>query len=131
MATVGIAAEANDMLSIADAAKLDRFGVFSQSGSALSAIYLVDHYPDRVATMVWNGGHAEGRDLRPKTIGTQGIFGMIAKAWDKPDSSFLHAYSLLYLPEGPLDLAKDLVEIMNKSCPADNMQKTRRTFNEV
>ena len=54
---------------------------------------------------------------------------MISEAWDKPDSSFLLAYSLLYFPEGPLNLAKDIVEIMKASCPAENMLKMRAAIN--
>ena len=128
MASAGVEAVAYDMLSVADAAGLDRFGVFSQSGSALSAVFLAAHYPDRVSALVLNGGYAEGRNLRPETSGTQQMLGMISEAWDKPDSSFLLAYSLLYFPEGPLDLAKDVVEIMNKSCPAENMLRTRQAL---
>lgn len=131
MASAGVEAVAQDMLSVADAAGLDRFGVFSQSGSALSAVLLAAHYPERVSALVLNGGYAEGRNLRPETSGTQQMLGMISEAWDKPDSSFLLAYSLLYFPEGPLDLAKDVVEIMSKSCPAENMLRIRQAHNEA
>jgi len=129
MTSVGVAALANDMLSAADAAGFDRFAVFSQSGSAMSAVHLAAHHPDRVKALVLNGGYAEGRDLRPETSGTQEMFGIISEAWDKPDSSFLLAYSLLYFPEGPLDLAKDIVEIMNASCSAENMLRMRAALN--
>ncbi|MEM9437616.1 MAG: alpha/beta fold hydrolase [Pseudomonadota bacterium] len=129
MGSVSVAAIANDMLRAADAAGFDQFAVFSQSGSAMSAVHLAAHHPDRVKAMVLNGGYAEGRDLRPETSGTQEMFGVISEAWDKPDSSFLLAYSLLYFPEGPLDLAKDVVEIMNASCPAENMLKMRAELN--
>lgn len=93
------------------------------------AVYLAAHHPDRVKTLVLFGGFAEGRDVRPEKSGTQEIFGIISQAWDKPDSSFLLAYSLLYSPEGPLDLAKDIVEIMNASCSAENMLKVRAALN--
>lgn len=129
MNSVSVASLADDMLRAADAAGFDRFAVFSQSGSALSAVHLAAHHPDRVKALVLNGGYAEGRDLRPETSGTQEMFGVISEAWDKPDSSFLLAYSLLYFPEGPLDLAKDIVEIMNASCPAENMLKMRAALN--
>lgn len=75
--------------------------------------------------MVLTGGYAEGRDLRPETSGTQDMFGVMSEAWGKPDSRFLLAYALLYFPEGPLDLAKDIVESMNASCPAENMVRMR------
>ncbi|MEL7115816.1 MAG: alpha/beta fold hydrolase [Pseudomonadota bacterium] len=131
MASAGPEAGAKDLLAVADAVGLDRFGLFCQSGSALSAVYLAAHYPDRISRMVLNGGYALGRDLRDGTSGTQEMFGMISEAWDKPQSSFLLAYSLLYFPEGPLDLAKDIVEIMNKACPAENMLKMRKAFNNA
>lgn len=131
MTSAGVEANAQNILSVADAAGLDRFGLFCQSGSALTAIYLAAHYPDRVNRMVLNGGYAEGRNLRQGTSGTEQMFGMISEAWDKPDSSFLLAYSLLYFPEGPLDIAKDIVEIMQKSCPAENMLRMRQAFNDA
>ncbi len=129
MGSVSVATIANDMLRAADAAGFDRFAVFSQSGSAMSAVHLAAHHPDRVKAMVLNGGYAEGRDLRPDASGTQEMFSVISEAWDKPDSSFLLAYSLLYFPEGQLDLAKDIVEIMNASCPAENMLRIRAALN--
>ena len=129
MNSVSVASLADDMLRAADAAGFDRFAVFSQSGSAMAAVHLAAHHPDRVKALVLNGGYAEGRDLRPETSGTKEMFGVISEAWDKPDSSFSLAYSLLYFPEGPLDLAKDIVEIMNASCPAENMLKMRAAIN--
>ena len=131
MASAGIEAEALNMLSAADAAGLERFALFCQAGSALSGVYLAAHYPERVTAMVLNGGYAEGRNLRADTTGTQAMFGMISEAWDKPESSFLLAYALLYFPEGPLDLAKDIVEIMHKSCPEENMLRMRQAFNDA
>lgn len=131
MDSAGVEAVAYDLLSVADALELERFGLFSQSGSALSAVFLAANYPDRVQSMVLNGGYAEGRNMRPDTTGTQEMFGMISEGWDKPESSFLLAYSLLYFPEGPLDLAKDIVEILHKSCPAENMLRMRKAHNEA
>ncbi len=131
MASAGVEAVAHEILSVADAAGLDRFGLFSQSGSALSAIYLAAHFPERVSAMVLNGGYAEGRNLRPEASGTKEMFGMISEAWDNPDSNFLLAYSLLYFPEGPLDLAKDIVEIMNEACPAENILRMRQAMNNA
>ncbi|MEM6311043.1 MAG: hypothetical protein AAF754_13450 [Pseudomonadota bacterium] len=109
MGSVSVAALANDTLRAADAAGFDRFAVFSQSGPAISTVYLTAHHSDRVKAMVLNGGYAEGRNLRPDSSGTQEMFGVISEAWDRPNSSFLLAYSLLHFPEGPLDLAKDIV----------------------
>ncbi|PSL17799.1 alpha/beta fold hydrolase [Shimia abyssi] len=126
-----VEAVAYDLLSVADAIGLDRFSLFSQSGSALSAVFLAAHYPDRVQSMVLNGGYVEGRNVRQNTTGTPEMLGMISEGWDKPDSSFLLAYSLLYFPEGPLDLAKDIVEIMHKSCPAENMLRMRKSHSDA
>lgn len=131
MNSAGVEAIALDLLCVADALGIDQFGLFCQSGSALSAAYLAAHYPDRVVSMVLNGGYAEGRNVRQDTTGTQEMFGMISEAWGKPESSFLLAYSLLYFPEGPLDLAKDIVETMHKSCPAENMLRMREAHNDA
>ncbi|MEO0664992.1 MAG: alpha/beta fold hydrolase [Pseudomonadota bacterium] len=131
MGTGGVEEAADEMLRAADAAGLDRFGLFCQSGSALAAVHLAAHHPERVTAMVLNGGYADGRNLRPETSGTNEMFGVISEAWNTPESSFLLAYSLLYFPEGPLDLAKDVVEIMRASCPAENMLKMRETLNNA
>lgn len=131
MDSAGVEAVAYDLLSVADAIGLDRFSLFSQSGSALSAVFLAAHYPDRVQSMVLNGGYVEGRNVRQNTTGTPEMLGMISEGWDKPESSFLLAYSLLYFPEGPLDLAKDIVEILHKSCPAENMLRMRKSHSDA
>lgn len=40
------------------------------------------------------------------------------------------AYSRHYFPEGSLELAKDIVEIMHKSCPVENMLRMREARND-
>ena len=129
--SVGVAELADDIVRVADAAGFERFGLFCQSGSVLAAVHLAATQPGRISAMVLNGGYAEGRNRRQDTAGTQEMFGMISEGWDKPKSSFLLAYSLLYFPEGPLDLAKDIVEMMQKSCPAENMLRIREAWNEA
>ena len=76
-----------------------------------------------------NGGYAEGRSRRGDTQGTETMRGLIAEGWNKPESSFALAFSLLYFPEGPLDLADEVMQVMRRACPMDNMLAVRDAVN--
>ncbi|WP_094021668.1 alpha/beta fold hydrolase [Maliponia aquimaris] len=120
---------AEDLRAVADAAGLDRFVLFAQSGGCLQAIRFAAKYPDRVTRLLINGGYAEGRSRRGDTHGTETMRGLIAEGWNKPESSFALAFSLLYFPEGPLDLAEEVMQVMRRACPMDNMLAVRDAVN--
>ncbi|MBS0123182.1 alpha/beta fold hydrolase [Thetidibacter halocola] len=123
--------EAEDLRAVADAAGLDRFALFSQSGGCLTAIRFAAQYPDRVTRLVINGGYAQGRSRREDSHGTETIRGLIADGWNKPESSFALAFSLLYLPEGPLQMAEEMVALMRRACPTENMLRFRDAVNDA
>ena len=125
------AATAQDMLSVLDAAGVRRVHLFCQSGTSLAAVHFAAAYPDRVGRMVLNGGFAEGRNRRADDGAAEQVHAMISEGWARPGSSFLLAYALLFFPEGPLDLARDVVEIMQRSCPAENMLRMREATNKA
>lgn len=122
---------ADDIRAVADAAGLERFTLFTQSGGCLPGIHFAARYPDRLAGMVINGGYAQGRARRTDPGGTEQIRGLIQEGWSKPESSYSVAFSLLYFPEGPLDLAQDIVGIMQRSRPLENMLALRDMTNSA
>ncbi len=131
MAAHDLDQRAEDLGAVADAAGLDRFALFTQSGGCLQAIRFAARYPERVERLVINGGYAEGRARRAGGTGTETMRSMISEGWAKPESSFGLAFSLLYYPDGPLDLAHEIVELMRRACPTANMLQIRDMINEA
>jgi DNA-binding winged helix-turn-helix (wHTH) protein/pimeloyl-ACP methyl ester carboxylesterase len=120
-----------DLRAVADAAGIERFALFSQSGGCLQAVRFAARYPERVTRLLINGGYAEGRTRRADGAdgGAETMRRLIAEGWLKPESSFALAFSLLYFPEGPLDMAQEMVELMRQACPTDNMLRIRDFVN--
>ncbi len=97
-----------DCLAVADAAGLDRFAFFSESGASLMAVRLAALYPDRVSKLILVGGYVDGRARRGPAPPPDPIRGLIEEGWNTSGSGLALAYQLSYFPEGPLDLLQAL-----------------------
>lgn len=122
---------AADVIAVADAAGIDRFGVFSTSGGVLPAVHLAAQYPDRIARLAITGGYVDGRTRRQATNQPDVIRGLISEGWDEPEGAFATAVLASYFPEGPFDVVKELVRLMQSSMTPDNIVKIRDAINSV
>ncbi len=125
---LGLAAQVQDLASVADAVGLDRFPIFAMSQGVPVAIrFAVDH-PDRVACLVLYGGYAEGRALRDggqSKESAQAMIAMMQEGWGKPESAFMAAFTSLFCPEASREQLADLVEMQLASTDADRAPGVR------
>ncbi|NKB50959.1 MAG: alpha/beta fold hydrolase [Rhizobiaceae bacterium] len=122
---------AADVITVADAAGIDRFAVFSTSGGVLPAVHLAAQFPNRVTRLAIVGGYVDGRMRRQNTNQTDVIKELISQGWDEPEGAFATAVLASYFPEGPFDVVKELVRLMQSSMTPDNILKIRDAINSV
>ena len=54
---------------------------------------------------------------------------MIEEGWSEKESAFAQAFLTSYFPEGPVDVVRDLIQMMQSATPAENMSKHRDAIN--
>lgn len=92
----------DDMLAVADAAGLDRFGLFGISqGSAFSVRFAARH-PERVKFLILLGGYARGRMMRDDPDAAQfyeAARAMVSSGWGSPSPIYRHFFTTAYMPD--------------------------------
>ncbi len=129
--TLDLSRRAADAIAIADAAGLDRFALYSQSGGFATAAQIAATYPDRVTRLVAVGAYAEGRIKRGMVKGEDPIRGLIEQAWAQGETAFTTGYLTTYFPEGPLEIIRDHARLMMDACDADYILAMRDFNNEI
>lgn len=104
-----------DMISVADAAGIERFALMSESGACLEAVTLAAKHPDRVTRMVMVGGYAEGRELREEEGRPEVLKTMMEAGWDHLEGGIATAFMTAYFPEGPAAAMPQMVGLMQQS----------------
>lgn len=112
---LGVKENVEDMISVADAAGIDRFALTSKSGACLEAITLAATHPERVTRLVILGGYAEGRELREQKSRPEVLKTMMEAGWDHLEGGIATAFMTAYLPEGPAEIVPPLVGLMQQS----------------
>ena len=92
----------DDMLAVADAAGLERFGLFGISqGAAFSVRFAVKH-PERVKFLILLGGYARGRMVRDDPDAAQfyeASRAMVSSGWGSPSPVYRHFFTTAYIPD--------------------------------
>jgi pimeloyl-ACP methyl ester carboxylesterase len=124
---------ADDLLRVADAAGLDRFTVFGRSGGSLIAQYVAAKHPERVSRLMLLGGYVDGRSRRGTDMAEdqEAITSMMREGWNTPGSGFVTAYLTAYFPDAPADFVHRYAEIVQASCPVENVLIHRKAINRV
>ena len=112
--------QAEDLHAVVTAAGLDRFVLYADSGSVLTAVHFAARYPELVHKFVIVGGYAEGwNHRRTGASGTPAMMEMVRESWTNPQGAFASSFMLAYLPEGPLDAVHALADNMRVSIDRD------------
>ncbi len=92
----------DDMIAVADAAGLDRFGLFGISqGSAFSVRFAARH-PERVKFLILLGGYVRGRMVRGDPEAEQfyqAARAMVSAGWGSPNPVYRHFFTSCYMPD--------------------------------
>ncbi|WP_205388940.1 alpha/beta fold hydrolase [Sulfitobacter sp. JL08] len=124
--------QADDMIAVADAAGIDQFAVYSTSGAVLPAVRLAVQYPERISKLAIIGGYVDGRVRRRAATmpSPDSLKAMIEEGWSKKESAFAQAFLTSYFPEGPVDIVRDLIRMMQSATPVETMAEHRDAIND-
>lgn len=112
----------DDLEAVADAARLDRFSIFSASQSTAVACAFAAKFPDRVERIFSWGGWPEGSRVRDATLGdtmTDAIHEMLRHGWGKPDGGQMRVFTSLMMPGASPEQVAAFVEAQINSADAD------------
>lgn len=125
--------EARDVRAIVDAAGLDRFAIFAESGSSLIAATFAALWPERVTRIAMVGGYVEGRNRRAErpAQSSEVTRRMLEEGWNAPSGAFISAFLSAYFPDGPSEIVRSIAEDFRANAPLESVLLDRDMLNEA
>ncbi|MCK0150924.1 alpha/beta hydrolase [Marivita sp. S6314] len=117
-----------DMLAVADAARLERFSILASSQSAAIAFHFAARFPDRVDKIVTCGAFIQGSCVRDPASGnvmTDALAVMIKEGWGNPDSGYMRSVGTLFMPSATDGELSDILELQAASASSERAIEIR------
>lgn len=115
-----------DMLAVADAAGLERFGLFGISQGAAFSARFAAKYPERVKFLILLGGYARGRMMREDKEAEQfyeASRAMVSAGWGSPSPVYRHFFSTAYMPDATSAESASFDEMQRVSTSPENAMR--------
>ena len=96
----------DDMVAVADAAGLDRFGLFGISQGSAFCVRFAARYPDRVKFLILLGGYLRGRMMRGNAEAErfyEASRAMVSAGWGSPNPVYRQFFTSSYMPDSTPD----------------------------
>lgn len=132
---IGLEAWVDDLESVVDAARLDRFPLVGLSqGAAVAIAYAVRH-PARVSALILYGGYARGRGRRAtsETARREASLQLeLARVgWGSDDPAFRQVFTSQIFPDGTQELWSAFNELQARTTSPANAVRFMRAFADV
>jgi len=117
-----------DLASVVDAARFDRFALLGLSQGAAFAIAYAALHPERVSHLIICGGFVRGRQVRglpPEELET--LQKLIELGWGSNDPSFRQVFASRFLPDAGLDAIHAFNDMMPLTASAKTAARIHRT----
>lgn len=131
---LSVAAQASDLLAVADAASMDRFPLIASSQGVATAIHVAAHNPGRISRMVLYGGFPQGREKREDSRSqdeAQAMRTMVRAGWGNPNSPFMVAFTSLYCPTARREELNSLANIQLASASPEMAIRVRQAIDNI
>ncbi|WMS45267.1 alpha/beta fold hydrolase (plasmid) [Acuticoccus sp. MNP-M23] len=124
---------ASDLLTVADAAGLDRFIVYGTSQGAPVALTFAARHPERVRGLVLHGGFARGRFVRSAEARAEGAayVTLMRQGWGTEGSQFLQAFASIFVPDGSLEQLHSLAALQRIATDSEMAVRLRSAFDAI
>ncbi|MSQ70712.1 MAG: alpha/beta fold hydrolase [Betaproteobacteria bacterium] len=124
-----------DLETVVDAARLERFPLLGLSqGAAIAIAYAVRH-PDRVSHLVLHGGYARGRLKRNPTPAelkeTEMMVELAEIGWGKENPAFRQFFTTQFIPGGTPEQHQAFNELERVSTSPENAARFIRVLNDI
>ncbi|MGB4952242.1 MAG: alpha/beta fold hydrolase [Rhizobiaceae bacterium] len=116
----------DDMLAVADAAGLKRFGLFGISQGAAFCIRFAAKYPERVKFLILLSGYARGRMMRGNSDAEQfydAARAMVSSGWGSPSPIYRHFFTSAYIPDATRAEGESFDEMQRISTSPENAMR--------
>jgi pimeloyl-ACP methyl ester carboxylesterase len=123
----------NDLKSVVDANGLDKFPLYAASQACPVAIKFAVTYPHRVSKLILYGGFAEGRVFRKPSatdVDEHTILSLIRSGWGIQGSTFVKAFSSLFMPDATPEQIESFVQIQLKSATPETAVRLRKIIDK-
>lgn len=120
---------AGELEAAANAAGLDDFILYSESGGVHAALRFAAKFPERVRRLVIIGGYVEGRNNRGK--GSDFLQAMIDENWTDGAVSLNRAFAMSYYPDGPMDEVIEDTKLLQAALNQESHMLMRDAINDV
>ncbi len=92
----------DDMVAVADASGLDRFGLFGISQGSAFCVRFAARYPEKVKFLILLGGYVRGRMMRGNPEAEQfyeASRAMVSAGWGSPNPIYRQFFTSSYMPD--------------------------------
>lgn len=116
----------DDMLAVADAAGLERFGLFGISQGAAFSMRFAAKYPDRVRFLILLGGYVRGRMKRDDSEAEhfyEASKAMVSAGWGSPSPVYRHFFTSAYMPDATNSESATFDEMQRMSTSPENAMR--------
>jgi len=124
----------DDLTSVVDAARLDRFDLFGVSQGCSVAIAYAVRNPGRVRRMVLYGGYPTGWKVRatPEEVETrEAMITLTRTGWGRNNPAFRQLFTSLFFPDASPDEAEWFNELQRMSASAENAIRLQQAFGTI
>ena len=133
--TFSVDAWVNDLETVVDALRLERFPLLGISqGAAVCIAYAVRH-PERVSRLILYGGFARGRSRRggspERALEAETLINVIKLGWGRDNPAFRQLFSTQLMPEGTPEQIQCLNELARVSASPENAARMTQAFYEI
>ena len=124
-----------DLETIVDANKLERFTLFGMSQGGPIAIAYAARYPEKVSKLILYGTYVRGirnRGLSPKKYEEmETLIQLIKVGWGQENPAFRQVFTTLFLPEGNPEQINWFNELQRISTSPENAIRMIRGFDSI
>lgn len=131
---ISFATMIEDLQTVIEAAKLERFALLGISGGAATAIAYAVRYPARVSKLVLLGGYPLGRnkrDLPQDADEAKAFLTMLRSGWGNEHSVFMRAFCSFFLPGASPPEIKSFVDFQRVATTGKNGVKLRMALDDI
>jgi len=123
-----------DMTAVADAAELDRFGLFSLSQGCAFSVRLAAEFPEKVRFLILCGGYARGmlhRGSPDQEAMLSAFETMIRQGWGSPLPTYRQVFTSMFMTGAAPDQTASFDELMRISASPENAVRIFHMNNEI
>ncbi|RST30469.1 alpha/beta fold hydrolase [Sphingomonas ginkgonis] len=124
----------DDLESVVDCARLERFDLLGISQGAAVAVAFAVRHPEQVRRMVLCGGYAQGwkKRAQPEEVARrEAMLTLTELGWGAENPAYRQLFTSLYIPDATLAQQHWFTDVQKWSASAENAVRLQRVLSEI